>query len=207
MCGICGSVGASDEDLITTMTRLMAHRGPDGEGVRCFPSVAGSQPAALGHRRLSIIDVSERGAQPMPHADDSYWLTYNGELYNFRELRRGLEREGFCIRTQTDSEVVVAMFAKHGPSMLERLNGIFAFGIWDTVQESLFLARDRLGVKPLYWTLRADVFHFASEVKALLPALPTRRLRADVLSSYLSLLWVPDPNTLFEGVYKLSPGH
>ena len=189
------------------MTRSMAHRGPDGEGVRCFPGEDGARPAALGHRRLSVIDPTPRGAQPMPYGDERWWIVYNGELYNFRELRSELEREGLRFTTGTDTEVLLAMYARHGAAMLDRLNGIFAFAIWDRERGSLFMARDRLGVKPLYWALEDGVLHFASEAKALLAALPGPSLRTEMVASYLTWLWVPDPDTLFEGIYKLPPGH
>ncbi len=172
-----------------------------------FSAAQGGVPAALGHRRLAIIDPSVRGAQPMSYRDGRYWITYNGELYNYRELRTGLERRGFSLTTETDTEVLLAMYACHGPRMLDHLNGIFAFAVWDTRTQSLFLARDRLGVKPLYWAQHDGAFLFASEVKALLPVLPPPRMRTDVLGQYLTLLWVPDPDTLFEDVYKLPPGH
>lgn len=207
MCGICGYVGDKDPVAIRAMTRLLAHRGPDGEGVRVFGAADGGVPAAFGHRRLAIIDLSERGNQPMQYAGGRYWITYNGELYNYRALRAGLERRGFSFATETDTEVLLAMYACHGRGMLDHLNGIFAFAIWDTVTQSLFLARDRLGVKPLYWARHDEALYFASEVKALLPVLPSARMRTDVLARYLSLLWVPDPDTLFEGVYKLPPAH
>jgi len=207
MCGICGCVGRADEKLTRTMTGLLAHRGPDGEGVRCFPAADGRAPAALGHRRLSILDPTPRGAQPMSYADERYWITYNGELYNFRALRAELERDGFSFRSDCDTEVLLAMYARYGAELVERLKGIFAFAIWDAVAGELFLARDRLGVKPLYYAEHDGALYFASEVKALLPALPPARMRTDVLGQYLSLLWVPDPDTLFEGVYTLAPGH
>src|SRR5947199_2914964 len=146
MCGICGCVGYADEQLMQAMTRVLQHRGPDGEGIRCFPSTQGSVPAALGHRRLSIIDPTPRGAQPMAYANERYWITYNGELYNFRELRRELEADGLRFVTETDTEVLLAMYARYGLDMLGRLNGIFAFAIWDSERQKLFLARDRLGV-------------------------------------------------------------
>jgi asparagine synthase (glutamine-hydrolysing) len=207
MCGICGTAGLADERTIRAMTRVLRHRGPDGEGVRCFSSVDGSLPVALGHRRLSIIDPGPRGAQPMPYANERLWITYNGELYNFRELRAELERDGHRFTTGTDTEVLLAMYARYGEEMLARLNGIFAFAIFDRGRETLFLARDRLGVKPLYWTQQGEVLYFASEVKSLLAAGLSCRMRTDVLGDYLTLLWVPDPDTLFEGVYKLPPGH
>ena len=149
------------------MTDAMAHRGPDGRGVELFP---GDLPAGLGHRRLAIIDPTPAGAQPMSHRD-RWWITYNGELYNFRELRRELEAGGERFRTACDTEVLLRMFTIHGPAMLERLNGIFALAVWDDEEKRLFLARDRLGVKPLYYTQQAGCFAFASELKALLPFL------------------------------------
>lgn len=207
MCGICGSIGRADGALIERMTRTLAHRGPDGEGIEVFPSESGSVPVTLGHRRLSIIDPTERGTQPMSYGDGRYWITFNGEIYNYRELRRELEDRGFTFKTETDTEVLLASFVEHGPDMLDRINGIFAFGIWDREDDSLFLARDRMGVKPLYWAQHDGEFHFASEIKALLPALPPPSMRTEMLPDYLRLLWVPDPDTLFEGIYKLPPGH
>ena len=185
------------------MTRLLAHRGPDGSGVVVF---RGDRPAGLGHRRLAIIDPTPAGAQPMALAD-RWWITYNGELYNFRELRRELESAGESFRTASDTEVLLRMFALLGPAMLARLNGMFAFAIWDNLEKRLFLARDRLGVKPLYYTAQGDLFAFASEVKALLPYVPHVRLDHAALADYLTLLWVPDPKTGFEGVAQLPAGH
>lgn len=143
----------------------------------------------------------------MPWADGRYWITYNGELYNFRKLRADLEREGIRFRTDCDTEVLVAMFARHGPACLQYLNGIFAFAVWDAERGELFLARDRLGVKPLYYAEQDGRLYFASEVKALLPALPPPRVSHQALADYLTFLWTPDPDTLFEGIYKLAPGH
>src|SRR5688572_27034633 len=127
MCGICGTVGRADDVELRAMTDAMAHRGPDGSGVRMFP---GPFPAGLGHRRLAIIDPSPAGAQPMEFSR-RWWITYNGELYNFRELRRELESAGERFRTDCDTEVLLRMFAVHGVAMLERLNGIFALAVWD----------------------------------------------------------------------------
>src|SRR5204863_10061454 len=156
MCGITGVVGPDVEyEVLQAMNRAMAHRGPDGEGIKIFPGVPGNTPAGLGHRRLSIIDPTPRGAQPMSYgSNDRYWITYNGELYNYRELRAKLRADGLRFRSDTDTEVLLAMYARYGPAMLEKLNGIFAFGIWDTDRHELFLARDRLGVKPLYYAER-----------------------------------------------------
>lgn len=206
MCGICGFVGREDDGLLREMTSRLEHRGPDGQGVRTFPG-GEHPPASLGHRRLKIIDLSERGAQPMAYADGRFHITYNGELYNFRELRAELERDGFAFASDCDTEVMLALYARDGARMLERTNGMFAFAIWDTQRGELFLARDRLGVKPLYYTEAGGVLRFASELQALLPALRQRRLREDALADFLTFLWVPNPDTLLEGVYKLPPGH
>jgi asparagine synthase (glutamine-hydrolysing) len=207
MCGICGVIGHHDGRLIETMTRSLAHRGPDGEGVRRFPGRNGGPSAALGHRRLSIIDPTERGAQPMSYADGRYWITYNGELYNFRELRTELARDGFRFESDCDTEVLLAMYARDGEAMLSRLNGIFAFAIWDVHASRLFLARDRLGVKPLYYAQRGDLLVFGSEIKALLPALPRPCLNEPAVADFLTFLWVPDPDTLHEGVHQLPAGY
>ena len=200
-------MGRADGSLIEAMNSIQAHRGPDGAGVQVFPAADGSTPVALGHRRLSIIDPSERGAQPMAWGDGRYWITYNGELYNFKSLRSELKADGVRFATECDTEVLLAMYEAFGPRMLERLNGIFAFAIWDSERDRLFLARDRLGVKPLYYSRHDGVFYFASEVKALLQALPRPSLRHDVLPQYLTFLWVPEPETLFDGIRKLPPGH
>jgi len=207
MCGICGFAGRADDALVEAMTGRLVHRGPDGRGTQSFPGVDGALPASLGHRRLSILDPGPRGAQPMCTRDGRYWITYNGEVYNFRELRRSLERDGYRFRSECDTEVVLAMYARHGPDMLAHLNGIFALAIWDTRCGELFLARDRLGVKPLYHASYGGTLYFASEVKALLPALPRPSLRREVVADYLTFLWVPDPDTMFDGVFKLPPGH
>lgn len=208
MCGICGSVGSADQGRIDAMCSVLAHRGPDGQGTELFPrGDGGTVPAALGHRRLAIIDPTPAGAQPMSYAEGRYWITYNGELYNFAELRRFLEADGLRFRSECDTEVLLAAYARWGPAMLERLNGIFAFAIWDSEAEELFLARDPLGVKPLVYTVRDGVLHFASEASALVTATGSASLDHEALASYLTFLWVPDPKTMLEGVEKLPPGH
>jgi asparagine synthase (glutamine-hydrolysing) len=206
MCGICGFVGSDDERLVAAMTGLLEHRGPDGDGTRAFAAKDDRPPACLGHRRLSIIDPTPRGAQPMAW-DGRYWITYNGELYNFPKLRADLEHDGFRFRTGCDTEVLVAMFARHGPDCLRYLNGIFAFAVWDAERGELFLARDRLGVKPLYYAQEDGNLYFASEIKALLPAVSPRSVSHHALADYLTFLWTPDPDTIFEGIQKLPPGH
>ena len=150
MCGICGFAGRADDPLVLAMTERLAHRGPDGQGIRSFPSLDGAMPASLGHRRLSILDPGPRGAQPMCSHSRRFWITYNGEIYNFRELRGALVRDGHRFHSECDTEVVLEMYERHGAGMLERLNGIFAMAIWDSERGELFLARDRFGVKPLY---------------------------------------------------------
>ena len=203
MCGICGTVGRADERELGLMTDAMAHRGPDGRGIVTF---RGEPPAGLGHRRLAILDPTPAGAQPMSFAE-RWWITYNGELYNFRELRGELETAGERFTSDCDTEVLLRLFALEGPSMLGRLNGIFAFAVWDDRDRKLFLARDRLGVKPLYIARAGDAFGFSSELRSLLPLVGGASLDETALADYLTLLWVPDPRTAFRGIDKLPPGH
>ena len=209
------------------MLASIEHRGRDDEGVWIAPSVdAAGRRACLGHRRLSIIDTSEAGHQPMQYADGRYSVTFNGEIYNYRELRRELERLGRRFRTDCDTEVLLAAYAEWGTSSLARLNGMFAFALWDAHREELIIARDRLGIKPLYYAFgsadengangrAADAtkvdgqsFIFASEIKAILATgLVERALDAEALNQYLTFLWTPDPHTIFRGIYKLPPAH
>jgi asparagine synthase (glutamine-hydrolysing) len=203
MCGICGCFGPITSTELGAMTQCMAHRGPDGQGLKIF---SGDPPVGLGHRRLAILDPTPAGAQPMAYRH-RWWITYNGELYNFRQLRRELQAAGERFHTECDTEVLLRMFSVHGPRMLERLNGIYAFAIWDNETKRLFLARDRLGVKPLYYVQTADRFAFASELKALLPLIGNPSLDETALIDYLTFLWVPDPRTTFREVKKLPPGH
>jgi asparagine synthase (glutamine-hydrolysing) len=206
MCGICGIVGPEAPRALQAMTRSLAHRGPDRGGIRQLGG--GDRPhCGLGHRRLSILDLSEKGSQPMSHGNERWWITYNGEIYNFRELRRELEQDGAHFSSECDTEILLALYAREGEAMLTRLNGIFAFAIWDEQEGSLFLARDRLGVKPLYYAVHDSGLYFASEVKALIRAGVPAGMHLDALAQYLTFLWVPDPDTLFEGVFKLPPGH
>ena len=183
------------------MRDSLAHRGPDDEGVYFGPGVA------LGSRRLSIIDLTEHGHMPMGTADNRYWITYNGEIYNFRELRTMLEDHGYTFRSKTDTEIVLALYAHEGPDMLSRLNGMFAFAIWDTLEKRLFLARDRLGVKPLYYALQNDKLYFASEEKALFAAGVPREFDPAVWEELLCFRFVAGERTPFIGVLRLKPGH
>ena len=184
------------------MRDTMAHRGPDDAGTW----VAGDGSAGLGHRRLSIVDLSAAGHQHMCNEDGTIWITYNGEIYNHAALRSELEARGHRYRSHTDTETILHLYEEEGPRCVERLQGMFAFAIWDERRRELFLARDRLGVKPLYYAQPGGGFVFASEIKALLrhPAVP-RALDEDAFVHYLTFACTPVPMTLFAGVKKLAP--
>lgn len=184
------------------MTDVIAHRGPDGEG----HYVVG--PVALGHRRLSIIDVSTGGAQPMCNEDGTVWITFNGEIYNYRELRADLKQRGHVFKSESDTEVIVHLYEEIGEDCVQRLKGMFAFAIWDGRNRKLFVARDRVGIKPLYYCKTTTFFTFASEIKALFvdPSLE-RRFNHRALSTALAYYYLPGEETLFEGVMRLLPGH
>ncbi|HLF83566.1 MAG TPA: asparagine synthase (glutamine-hydrolyzing) [Blastocatellia bacterium] len=207
MCGICGIVGEADEQLIKNMLARIAHRGPDDEGVYVAETSTGER-IGLGHRRLSIIDLSAAGHEPMSDAGGRIWLTFNGEIYNFKELRRELETRGHRFKSNTDAEVIIYAYLEWGRDCLTRFNGMFAFAIWDSQNESLFLARDRLGIKPLYYADTPAGFAFASEVKALL-AIPDTERAVDLaaLDQFMTFLWTPGSRTAFRGVCKLPPAH
>ncbi len=207
MCGICGVVGQADEQLINSMLARMAHRGPDDEGVY-IAETSTTERVGLGHLRLSIIDLSPAGHEPMPDRSNQIWLTFNGEIYNFKELRRELEALGHVFKSDTDAEVIIYAYREWGRECLSRLNGMFAFAIWDARDESLLLARDRLGIKPLYYADTPAGFAFASEIKALL-AIPEfdRAVDLSALDQFMTFLWTPDPKTAFRGVRKLPPAH
>ncbi len=169
MCGFCGVVSPDKgshmpQAAIMLMRETLTHRGPDDAGCHVEPGVA------LGSRRLAVLDLSERGHMPMRSADGRYWLAYNGEVYNHRALRSEFQSDGYDFRSNTDTETLLYLYDKLGPSMLDRLNGMFALALWDTHERTLFLARDRLGVKPLYYAFRDGALYFASEEKALFAA-------------------------------------
>ncbi len=205
MCGIAGTLdlasAPASEGVVRRMTGAIAHRGPDGEGF----FVGG--PCALGHRRLAIIDLSDAARQPMADSSGRYTVTYNGEIYNFAEIRAELERRGLRFRSQSDTEVLVNAWAVWGPDALNRLNGMFAFAIWDARDTTLTLARDRYGVKPLYYAFAGNTLMFGSEVKALL-AHPSIRAGLDQagLLEYLTFQNFFTDRTLFEGVRMLPAG-
>jgi len=204
MCGITGGVPGIDARVLQRMTATLSHRGPDGEGFFHAPGPGG---ASLGHRRLAIIDLAG-GGQPMTTADGRWTIVFNGEIYNFRELRRELEGCGAAFRTKSDTEVLLEAWARWGERSLERLRGMFAFAIWDARERALWLVRDRLGVKPLYYASRGGRLLFGSEMKALL-AHPdvSRRLRPSAVDDYLAYLYIPAPQTIFEEIEELPPAH
>lgn len=203
MCGILGFLGHIDAAALHAGLRAIAHRGPDDSGV----FVDEQARVGLGHVRLSIIDLSPLGHQPMSSSDGQVVLVFNGEIYNYRELRIELEAKGFTFRGHSDTEVLLYLYLAHGEAMLHRLNGIFAFALWDKRNQRLFVARDALGVKPLYYAETAQGIAFASEIKALLYLVPeVRQLDIPALHRYLSFLWCPGEGTPLLGVRKLSPG-
>jgi asparagine synthase (glutamine-hydrolysing) len=206
MCGICGVVDFAREDATTslalaTMNRTLLHRGPDEEGTHC------SKHAALAMHRLRVIDPAG-GRQPLANEGETVWVVFNGEIYNFRELRADLVRRGHAFRTRSDTEVIVHAYEEFGEGCLDRLHGMFAFAVWDTRSRRLFLARDRLGIKPLHYWAVGDRIAFASEIKALL-TLPDVSPRVDEqgLDLYLTYGYIPSPYTIFQKIYKLPPAH
>jgi asparagine synthase (glutamine-hydrolysing) len=213
MCGISGVVNCGDAATLARMTDVQTHRGPDDSGrwERSFPD---GGYIGLGSRRLAILDLSADGHMPMSNEDGSVWITYNGEIYNFADLRRELEGKGHRFRSHTDTEAVVHLYEEYGPDRfkdcLNRLNGMFALAICDLrgASPKLLLARDHFGIKPLYYWERGGKLAFASEVKALLevPGIEAS-MSMEALNQYLTFLWVPDPQTLFEGIRKLQAGH
>lgn len=213
MCGIAGILrlqgfagGGRPDALLRAMASSMAHRGPDGEGIW----VSDDGRAGLAHRRLAIVDLSDAAGQPMSNEDGTVWVTFNGEIYNHLDLRRGLESRGHRFKTDhADTEVLVHGYEEWGlEGLAERLDGMFAFGLWDEGRGVLSLVRDRVGVKPVYFTRYPGAFLFASEIKALFndPGVP-RDLDESALNHYLSFMVAPAPLTMFKGVFKLPAGH
>ncbi len=209
MCGICGILSFSDsfdasERTVGAMCDVIAHRGPDDRGVGSWPTSRGL--VTLGHRRLAIIDTSPAGHNPMRNEDGSIWITFNGEIYNHLALRKELEAKGHRYRSHADTETIVHLYEEEGPRCIERLQGMFAIAIWDRPREELFLARDRLGIKPLYYAQLAGGFVFGSEIKALLehPAI-VPELSEQAFDHYLTFVCTPAPLTMFAGIRKLAP--
>ena len=208
MCGICGFTGEvldeneNREAVLRRMTDVITHRGPDSSGFYLGDGIA------MGFRRLSIIDITESGDQPIYNEDKTLVLTFNGEIYNYRPLREELLARGHTFRTQTDSEVLVHGFEEWGPGLLNRLRGMFGFAIWNTKEKSLFLARDFFGIKPLHYSMQDGRFLYGSEIKSLL-AFPgfRKKFNARALDRYISFEYMPPPETFFEDVFLLPPAH
>ena len=209
MCGICGAVTTNgsrlNESVLRRMTGVMAHRGPDGAGIHLKHGAGAS--VGLGHRRLSIIDLTEAGRQPMSNEDGTIWLVFNGEIYNYPELRKELESRGHRFRSNTDSEVIVHLYEEEGIQCARRLAGMFAFAVWDERMGALILCRDRIGIKPLVWWHDGGTFLFASEIKSILqhPSVE-KRIDWQALGLYLTFNYIPAPFSIFQNVRKLLPG-
>jgi len=212
VCGICGILGekAGNADALSRMLQAIAHRGPDDEGTFSENNIA------LGHRRLSIIDLSKNGHQPMLSADNRIAIIYNGELYNYKSLKLELQRvqagetnaRAYAFNTQSDTEVILAAYLRWGTDCLKYLNGMFAFAIWDKEKKELFIARDRLGIKPLYYWHDGKTFAFASEIRALLKSgLVPKKINNGALYDYVTNQTVHNPHTIIENVRMLMPGH
>src|ERR1043166_1359768 len=216
MCGIAGLISRNPDVRMSAMLQRIEHRGRDDEGVWTSGEVnADHQQVCFGHRRLSIIDTSAAGHQPMVSLDGRFVVILNGEIYNYRELREELAAEGHRFQTQTDTEVLLAAWAEWNEESLARLNGMFAFALWDDEERALFLVRDEVGIKPLYYTSQEPghkgappSFAFASEIKSILATgFVKAELDTESLHQFLTFLWAPDPNTLFKGIKTVPPGH
>lgn len=204
MCGLCGSVGFGDLSRAEEMAETIAHRGPDDSGALDFPE----ERVSLGFRRLSIIDLSPAGHQPFSSENEQLVVMLNGEIYNFSELRNELTRKGRKFRSKTDTEVILRQYEEEGISSVSRLNGMFSIAILDRRRGKLFLVRDRLGIKPLYYFEGGGKFAFASEIKAILASgLPMPDIDLQALSDYFTYLYVPCPATIFEGIRQVPPAH
>jgi asparagine synthase (glutamine-hydrolysing) len=209
MCGISGLANWGDREALARMTAVQRHRGPNDSGLWDHRSPDGSY-IGLGSRRLSILDLSDSGHMPMSNEDGNVWITYNGEIYNARTLRRELEAKGHCFKSFADTEVIIHLYEEEGADCVQRLKGMFAFAICD-LRESrphLFMARDHFGIKPFYYVCRNGRLAFASEAKALLEIRGVEaKIDLQSLDQYLTFLWVPDPKTVFDGISKLPAGH
>jgi asparagine synthase (glutamine-hydrolysing) len=215
MCGICGKANFNHQEIqdspLRKMCRCFSYRGPDDEGIYINNSNGNQKTnpinVGLGHQRLSIIDLSDLGHQPMSNENGTIWITYNGEIYNFREIANELKRKGHKLRSNTDTEVVLHLYEEEGTNAVNRLNGMFAFAIWDKNLNRLWVCRDRIGIKPLVYYWDGLHFTFASEIKALLadPSI-SKELDYEALQLYLAFNFIPAPFTIFKGIKKLEPG-
>ena len=210
MCGIAGIWNLNNQPIdkndLLQFTNSLTHRGPDGYGIFLDPD----ETIGLGHRRLAILDLSEKGKQPMSYGDGRYWITYNGEIYNFLEIRNQLEKLGHHFHTQTDTEVILAAYVEWGHKCQFALNGMWAFAIWDRLEKVLFLSRDRFGVKPFYFYQTNQQFSFASEMKAFLSLKGFQaKVDYDVMAAALASSWniESQERCLFSRVKRLLPGH
>src|ERR1700722_15274281 len=206
MCGIAGVLAresAPDERAVRRMNAALRHRGPDAEGLWTRGR------ASLGHRRLSIIDLSPEATQPLLNESGTIGVVVNGEIYNFVDLRADLVRRGHTFRSSSDSEVVVHLYEEYGDDFVSRLQGMFAFALWDSMRERLVLARDRAGKKPLFYRALPSGMAFASELHALVSAFPALAVEPDLdaLNEYLTLQYVPSPSTAYRGIFKLPAAH
>ena len=205
MCGICGKLNFDRElgvskRLLKAMADRIHHRGPDDEGYYT------ARPVGLGFRRLSIIDLNT-GHQPISNEDETVWIVFNGEIYNFEELRDQLKTKGHSFKTRTDTEVIVHLYEEYGEACIEKLRGMFAFAIWDDRKKELLLARDRVGIKPLYYRLTDSSLLFGSEIKAILADPEVKaEVVPEMIDRFLTFYYVPGEETLFQGIYKLPPG-
>jgi asparagine synthase (glutamine-hydrolysing) len=205
MCGICGIVRSDLEPvappLLEQMNAALLHRGPDGQGFYYRPGVG------LAMRRLAVIDLNT-GDQPIANEDETIWIVFNGEIYNFPDLRAGLEKRGHRFRTHTDTEAILHLYEEHGSECVRFLRGMFAFTLWDEKKRSLLIARDRLGKKPLYYAIPNGTLYFSSELTSLLSVLPQRPpVNLQAIDLYLSLQYIPEPLTAYENIFKLLPAH
>lgn len=217
MCGICGKVSLDkhdsiDDRVIQKMIDVLKHRGPDDEGMYLFKSKLGNSEyeikVGLGHRRLSIIDLSQAGHQPFGNEDKTIWIVCNGEIYNFQDLRENLERKGHIFSSKSDTEVIIHLYEDMGTDCIKELRGMFAFAIWDENKQRLFLARDRVGKKPLNYAIKGENLIFASEIKSILedPDI-SREVNLQAIHLYLTYGYIPAPQTIFLGIKKLPPAH
>lgn len=206
MCGICGlaysETGVTPQrEFLKNMNDAIQHRGPDGEGYYI------ASGAGMAMRRLAVIDLNT-GDQPISNEQENLWVVFNGEIYNYPELRRGLLERGHTFRTQADTECILHLYEEKGPQCVESLRGMFAFSIWDVEHQRLFIARDRLGKKPMYYTVQNGTLYYASEMACILNALPHKpEINLQAIDLYLSLQYIPEPQTPYQGIYKLPAGH
>ena len=202
MCGIAGFVSEKlDISTLRSMCNILQHRGPDAEGFFC------KQNIGLGHRRLSIIDISEAANQPMFSSDGDWVIILNGEIYNYRELRKELIDKGCVFKTNSDTEVILHSFQLYGTEAVHRFIGMFSFAIFNLPSETLFVFRDRVGVKPLYYHWKDGEYYFASELKALIPLLPEKEIDPKAITDFFRFGYIRNPHSIFKNVFKLPPGY